>query len=254
MTPKPLHNFVNDLERNLTAAAAAEEHRNSIQRASRTALASPMPLIGIGALALVALVAIVLAITATTGTSTALGAPPATRLPVTPIPAQDATLPKDLRNAESLSHARSLAPTAPGAYVLPADGQWCLAVPDPKTELPTREYGVTCAPDAAFRRDGLKLSLVSGTDAATIVITPDGDTDPRIALANGTTKTVPATDGVIVVRGTYKPNDVLETTAADGTTRRTSLPEAIPTEPGPGDLRDCGHGRIVPLADGCDKR
>jgi hypothetical protein len=193
----------------------------------------------------------VLALGATGRSSTALGAPPATRLPTTTLPAKNATIPRDLRSAASLQNARSLAPAAPGAYLLPAQGRWCLAVPDTKTGQPSREYGVSCTGDVDFRQNGLHLTFRSGTDATVVFVLPDGDTDPRVQPASGSAESVTPRNGVVSVTGTFSTGDTLATTQASGKTREIALPEPTRTTSGPNDLQDCGGGRIVPIAIGC---
>lgn len=89
---------------------------------------------------------------------------------------------------------------APGgtAYLVPTARGWCLRVPDPRSEDPELEYGLSCRTDAEFRRVGI-ATQVGPTFVGAVA---EGVRAPTLTLPDGTVRTA-RTDrlGVAVTQG-----------------------------------------------------
>lgn len=191
----PMPDFVDALEARLRASAEPSEFRGAAR--PRTPITTPRRLAAAAVVAVIVSIAGITAVSSTTQTQRAFGAAILRTKPVD-ISARPDTqaLAKRLGPTAELDHAW-VAPAFGGtAYLLRGSDTWCVSAPDPASDRPNIERGVSCTDDQTFERIGISMAIGGNF----IAMIPDGVRPPVLRRASDPAPSVlsPSEHGVVV--------------------------------------------------------
>jgi hypothetical protein len=201
-----MRDFIFQLEQQLIAADQAETRRPRVARFARSAAAMPSRSAATiaGAVAAVTLAALV-------GFPTSSSPPAVLAYPVLATPPTDASqivnrIPAGARQiliaaGAAPRQARPVSTPWGTGYAMPTtDGRTlCLATPDRYDRSWAASCGGGVSSSGPGIKSGLGIMMEDRGRAEAVDLLPAGATDPVVRYANGTTKTIPANEGVSAI-------------------------------------------------------
>lgn len=235
MSSDRMKDFVDHLERSLRAGAL---QHNQQETRRRRLMGAGM----VGAAAIAAGTGAALALSPGASVDVAHAAPPVVDRPVATVGALRRAAPTLVTRGARLDQVRSISAPGGQAYLVPITNGWCLVAPDPATDRPQDEFGLSCVSEADFMEKGIWLHIASKDGGYLVVAPPAGARPPEIARPGGAAKSMAVRAGVALESSAngatvvlYDHNDVA---------REVTLPDAGPLRPDADSLQDCGDGEI----------